>query len=216
MVIVSDFDGTLVTRDACDAVAEHFVPELFADSYRRFDAGELKMNDTVEVQYKAITALEPEVTDVLGSLVQVRPGTPELVRFATQRAIPFTIVSAGFRQLIEPYLGQIGYPVEIMANEVTFSPEGAVCDFTSSTDCDVCGGQCKRAATIRASGGKPVWYIGDSFSDHCAAEWVIASGGVVFARGSLAEYLTKAELPFTTWEDLHDVRVEIARQLQPC
>lgn len=216
MVIVSDFDGTLVTRDACDAVAEHFVPELFADSYRRFDAGELGMNDTVEVQFNAITALEPEVIRALASLVQVRPGTPELVRFATERAIPFMIVSAGFRQLIEPYLGQIGYPVEVVANEVRFTPEGAVCDFTSSTECDVCGGQCKRASTIRASGGKPVWYIGDSVSDHCSANWVVASGGVVFARDGLAEYMTKAALPFTPWEDLHDVRVEIARQLQPC
>jgi HAD superfamily phosphoserine phosphatase-like hydrolase len=216
VVIVSDFDGTLVTRDACDAVAEHFAPEAFADAYARYDAGELGMNDAVALQYEAVTVLRPEAIRTLRSLVELRPGAGDLVRFAAERFVPFTIVSAGFRQLIEPYVEELGYPVAVVANDVTFTPEGAICVFSSSLDCDVCGGQCKRAATIEAASGRPVWYIGDSFSDHCAAEWVIASGGVVFGRDGLLVYLREAGLPCTPWDDLHDVRVEIARQLQPC
>ncbi len=216
MVIVSDFDGTLVTRDACDAVAEHFAPDAFADAYARFGAGELGMNEAVALQYEAVTALRPEAVRALRTLVELRPGARDLVRFAAERFVPFTIVSAGFRQLIEPYVDELGFPVAVVANDVTFTPEGAVCAFSASRACEVCGGECKRAATIEAAGGKPVWYIGDSFSDHCAAEWVVASGGVVFGRDGLLVYLREGGLPCTPWDDLDDVRVEIARHLQPC
>jgi 2-hydroxy-3-keto-5-methylthiopentenyl-1-phosphate phosphatase len=216
VVIVSDFDGTIVDRDACDAVAEHFAPEVFAGTSARYLAGELRMNEAVALQYEAVTARQPEALRALRSLVELRPGAQDLVRFAAERFVPFTIVSAGFRQLIEPFVEELGYPVAVIANEVTFTPEGAVCTFRSSRDCDVCGDQCKREATMRAAAGRPVWYVGDGFSDHCAADWVIASGGVVFGRDGLLAHLRAAGLPCTPWDELHDVRFEIARYLQPC
>ena len=63
--------------------------------------------------------------------------------------------------------------------------------------CEVCGEGCKRAALPPGD----VVYVGDGYSDRCAA----LAASRVFARDGLAAYLEQQGAPYTPFEDLGDV-----------
>jgi 2-hydroxy-3-keto-5-methylthiopentenyl-1-phosphate phosphatase len=75
--------------------------------------------------------------------------------------------------------------------------------------CEQCGERCKRDEVRTLAAGRPLAYVGDGHSDLCAAE--IAD--VRFARHSLARHLAAKGLPFTPFEDFHDVREGLVRHL---
>ena len=63
--------------------------------------------------------------------------------------------------------------------------------------CEVCGDWCKRAGLP----APPFLYVGDGYSDRCAA----LAAERVFARAGLAEYLEAEGVRYEPFEDLHDV-----------
>ena len=68
--------------------------------------------------------------------------------------------------------------------------------------CAVCGEACKRALVA----GDPYVYVGDGYSDHCAA----LAAERVFARDGLARYLTAEGVAFDEYDTLHDVAAALA------
>jgi 2-hydroxy-3-keto-5-methylthiopentenyl-1-phosphate phosphatase len=71
----------------------------------------------------------------------------------------------------------------------------------------VCGQPCKRSTAAALSDGTELVYVGDGYSDRCAAELADR----VFARRGLASYLEERGVPFERFEDFHS----IARSLSP-
>ena len=64
--------------------------------------------------------------------------------------------------------------------------------------CAVCGEACKRA-TLPAGGG--IVYVGDGYSDRCAA----LAAERVFATNGLADYLAEHGAAYERFDDLRDV-----------
>ena len=64
--------------------------------------------------------------------------------------------------------------------------------------CPVCGQACKRR-TLPAEG--PIVYVGDGYSDRCAA----LAADRVFATRGLAQYLDELGVAYEPFDDLHDV-----------
>jgi 2,3-diketo-5-methylthio-1-phosphopentane phosphatase len=139
--------------------------------------------------------------------VRVRPGFRELVELARERGWRFVIVSSGFRELIEPVLEREGVAdVELLSNTVDADPDGWKVRFRVSETCDVCGQPCKRSTAAALADGTELVYVGDGYSDRCAAE----SADVVFARRGLATYLEERGVPFEPFEDFHSVARSLA------
>jgi 2-hydroxy-3-keto-5-methylthiopentenyl-1-phosphate phosphatase len=65
-----------------------------------------------------------------------------------------------------------------------------------------CGEACKRAALPSGD----VFYVGDGYSDRCAA----LAARRVFATGTLASYLAERDVPYEPFEDFHDVLAGLA------
>ena len=59
--------------------------------------------------------------------------------------------------------------------------------------------------------GLKVAYVGDGWSDRCAAK----AADLVFARGTLAEHLAAEGVAFEPFDDLNDVREGLRRYLRP-
>jgi 2-hydroxy-3-keto-5-methylthiopentenyl-1-phosphate phosphatase len=117
------------------------------------------------------------------------------------------IVSSGFRELIEPVLEREGAPdVELLSNTVDADPDGWKVRFRVSETCEVCGQPCKRSTAAALADGTELVYVGDGYSDRCAAE----SADVVFARRGLAAYLEERGVPFEHFEDFHSVARSLA------
>ena len=65
----------------------------------------------------------------------------------------------------------------------------------------MCGEPCKRATVQALANGGRVVYVGDGYSDRCAAELADR----VFARSGLASYLEERGVPYEPFDDFHDI-----------
>ena len=212
MLLLLDFDGTVVDHDCLATIAEHFTPGVFAETEGKLDAGELGLNEVIARQFAAVDATLEELLLFLRGLdVRVRDGLPELVDFCRERYIDVTVVSSGFEELIHPILLGAGLDLPVVANHATFGRDGAKVTFVDRPICSVCGDRCKRSEVTARRHGQAVAYVGDGFSDRCAAQ----AADLAFARDRLALYLDGLDVPYTPFHDFHDVRRGLATYLEP-
>ena len=128
---------------------------------------------------------------------RVRPGFAPLVRAAEASGWRVLVVSSGFEELIHPVLAREGVDVEVLANRVEPRPDGWRVVWRDEAVCATCGQPCKRGSL---PGGEIV-YVGDGYSDRCAA--LVADR--VFATDGLAAYLAERSHPFERFDDFDDV-----------
>jgi 2-hydroxy-3-keto-5-methylthiopentenyl-1-phosphate phosphatase len=206
--LVVDFDGTITEQDLLDEIAQTFGDEAV---YREVDEGlddrSLTLNEVIRREFEPVRAPLGEVQDWVLENVGIRPGFRELVELARARGWRFVIVSSGFRELIEPVLEREGLAgIELLSNSIDPDPQGWKVRFRVSEDCEVCGQPCKRATAAALADGSELVYVGDGYSDRCAAE----SADLVFARRGLASYLEERAVPFERFEDFHSVARRLA------
>jgi 2-hydroxy-3-keto-5-methylthiopentenyl-1-phosphate phosphatase len=123
--------------------------------------------------------------------VEVRPGLAELAELGP------VVVSAGFHELIEPVLRREGIELTVLANRIEARPDGWSVRYRDEAACASCGEPCKRAGVA----GSPYAYIGDGYSDRCAA----LAADRIFARDSLARHLDGLGVAYEPFDDLDDV-----------
>jgi 2,3-diketo-5-methylthio-1-phosphopentane phosphatase len=196
--LVLDYDGTVTDRDLLDEISRVFGdPAVYDEVERQLHAGAITLRDVITREFEPVTATLDEVVAWLLEHARVRRGFAELVRLAERADWRVLVVSSGFHELIEPVLAREGVEVEVLANRVEARPDGWVVHWRDGTICDECGQPCKR----RSLPSGPVVYVGDGYSDRCAA----LSAERVFATGALAGYLEARHVPFERFDDFRDV-----------
>ena len=196
MRLVVDWDGTITVQDSLVQVIHRFGdPALLAELEPRVGV-DLTLHEEIALEFRAITAPLDEVVAWAVENVEVRPGLQELAAFEP------LVVSAGFHELIEPVLAREGVELEVLANRLDPRPDGWIVRFRDETSCTACGEPCKRGSLA----GEPYVYVGDGYSDRCAA----LAAERVFARDSLAAYLDGEHAPYAGFRDLADVAAALA------
>lgn len=152
----------------------------------------LTHDELLSLEFATVTAAYEDVREFVLENARVRPGFHELV----ERHEPL-VISGTFHELIEPVLEREGVTVQLLANRVQPRPEGWRVVLRDGATCDSCGEGCKRAALPEGE----VVYVGDGYSDRCAA----LAATRVFARDGLAAYLDQRGAPYTPFDDLRDV-----------
>jgi 2-hydroxy-3-keto-5-methylthiopentenyl-1-phosphate phosphatase len=190
--LVLDWDGTATERDTLGLVVEWFGDSA---TYRRngqLMGRSLTHDQALASSFATVSASLPEVVDRVLATVRLRPGFRELV----ERHRPL-VISSGFHELIEPVLAREGVEVELVANRVDARPDGWQIHFRDRAVCTACGEPCKRSALPAGD----VTYVGDGYSDRCAA----LAATRVFATGQLATWLEGNGVAYEGFEDFHDV-----------
>ena len=191
MRLFVDWDGTVTVQDSLVQVIHAFGdPSILAELEPRVGV-DLTLHEEIALEFAAITAPLDEVVAWVRENVEVRPGLAELAELRP------TIVSAGFRQLIEPVLEREAIQLDVLANDIEARPDGWVVRFRDEKVCANCGEPCKRGGLV----GEPYVYVGDGYSDRCAA----LAAERVFARDSLAAYLDDRGFPYEPFRDLRDL-----------
>jgi 2-hydroxy-3-keto-5-methylthiopentenyl-1-phosphate phosphatase len=193
--LVLDWDGTVTEKDTLHLVIERFGD---LDVFRAMEAElgrRLTLREVIATEMATVTAPLDEVVGWLVANVRVRAGFAELV----QTYDPL-IVSAGFRELIEPILEREGVAARVVANTLDPAPSGWWAVFPPASVCAVCGEECKRSAVSHLP---RFAYVGDGVSDRC----VSLAAERVFARDGLARYLDGLGVVYEGYADLRDVRV---------
>jgi 2-hydroxy-3-keto-5-methylthiopentenyl-1-phosphate phosphatase len=165
--------------------------EIYERVERELLAGRLSYRDLMEAEFDTVRAPLEEVVGYLVAEVRLRPG------FREAAELDPVILSSGFRELIEPILAREGVELEVRANRIEPQPDGWRIHWRDDAQCPVCGDLCKR----RGLPDGPVVFVGDGYSDRCAA----LAAERVFARDGLARYLAAEGRPFEGFDDLRDV-----------
>ena len=133
---------------------------------------------------------------------RVRPGFGELVGTAEASGWRVLVVSSGFEELIRPVLAREGIDVEVVANRVEPGPDGWRVVWRDEAVCATCGQPCKRSSLPHGE----IVYVGDGYSDRCAA--LVADR--VFATNGLAAYLCERGVRFDRFDDFFSVANALA------
>jgi 2-hydroxy-3-keto-5-methylthiopentenyl-1-phosphate phosphatase len=200
--LVVDFDGTVTEDDLLDTIASRFGdPAIYREVEDGLHAGRLPLREVITREFRPVRRPLEEVVRWELDNVRIRPGFRELVGLARERGWRFVVVSSGFRELIDPILEREGVDVELHANRVDARPDGWRVRWNYADDCDACGESCKRAVAEELAGEGELVYVGDGYSDRCAAELADR----VFARRALAAYLEERGVAYERFDDFHDV-----------
>ena len=159
----------------------------------------MTLNQAIAAEVETITAPLAEVVEWVLTNHRVRPGFAELA--ARRRP---TIVSAGFREMIEPVLAREGIgDLPALRQRAGSTTRRVRAVFRDEIACDVCLQPCKRWTVA----GEPYAYVGDGWlGDGCVA----LAADRVFARDGLARRLAQEGVPFEPFDDLHDVANALA------
>jgi 2-hydroxy-3-keto-5-methylthiopentenyl-1-phosphate phosphatase len=150
---------------------------------------DLTLHEEIALEFASVTAPLEEVVAWVREHVRVRPGFRELA--ALHRP---TILSSGFVELIEPVLAREGVTgLQVQANRVEARPDGWRVEWRDEAQCTECGEACKRGSLPAGE----VVYVGDGYSDRCAAR----AAARVFARDGLARYLDGVGVAYEPFED---------------
>jgi 2-hydroxy-3-keto-5-methylthiopentenyl-1-phosphate phosphatase len=205
--IVVDFDGTVTKTDLLDTIASRFGdPEVYQEVEDGLDEGRMSLREVITREFRPVRKPLDEVIRWELENVELRPGFDEVVALARERGWRLVIVSSGFHELIEPILEHAGLDVELHANRVDPDPEGWIVEWRYDETCDNCGESCKRSIAQRFGGDGEIVYIGDGYSDRCAAE----ASDRVFATRGLAAYLAERGTDFEPFEDFYSVARSLA------
>ena len=201
--LVVDFDGTITQEDVLDEIARTFGDdEVYREVDEALDRNGITLHEVLRREFEPVRAPLGEVVEWVHANASIRPGFRELVELARARSWRVVVVSSGFRQLIEPILERAGIEgLELVSNEVDADPEGWRITFFDESRCEICGEACKRTTVRSVVDGGEVVYVGDGYSDRCAAE----DADLIFARRGLAAYLTERGVPFEPFEDFFQI-----------
>ena len=202
-LVVVDFDGTITVEDTLVAIVQAHAPEVFEEVEDALMAGRISLRECIRREFEAVAGNHDEIVGEAVARTRVRAGFAPFVSAARAAGHRLVVVSSGFESIIRPVLAREGVEgLDVVAHEVHFTDAGGVVEFRHGEDCDVCGEQCKRSVVTSMNDGADVVYIGDGYSDHCAA----MAADRVFARRGLARYLDGAGAAYEPFEDFTDVR----------
>ena len=202
-LIVVDFDGTITERDTQDGLLELHAPEAYAEAEAGLAEGRLTLRECMEMEFAAVRGDHDAIVAETVAAARVRPGFAEFVRAAEAAGHRLVVVSGGFESVIRPVLERAGVAhLPVIAHEFRITPQGTTIDFRADAECDVCGQECKRAVVAGLRDGLPVVYIGDGYSDRCAA----LAADRRFARRFLAADLDELGVEYTPFDDFDTVR----------
>lgn len=208
--VYCDFDGTITTLDATDAVLEAFALPAWREWEARWVKGEITSQECLARQIELIQADRDTLIEFAANL-PIDEGFLALDRRCTEAGIPLTIVSDGIDLLVEAVLRRHGLlHLSVFSNHLRWGDNGRPTlsfPFAEKT-CESGAGTCKCSLTRQADprSARPV-YIGDGRSDQC----VSGKMQTVFAKGSLLDWCERTGIPCIPFETL----AEVAERLFP-
>ncbi|SDO81602.1 Haloacid Dehalogenase superfamily, subfamily IB, phosphoserine phosphatase-like/2,3-diketo-5-methylthio-1-phosphopentane phosphatase [Paenibacillus sp. yr247] len=206
IAVVTDFDGTLMEQDVGDMLMEELGvlnEKQVIEASRLFREKKVGSLAWIEAAYPLLAGQQEQVDRLIES-VNLRDGARDFIDFCQQKDVPVTVLSDGMLYYIEQILSRQQMKVNrIIGNPIQYSTDGEFQFGVQNTNaaCKWCG--CCKASVVKQlkEDGWLVIYIGDGSSDYYGsgfADWI-------FARGSLARYLTEEGTNFYPFETFHDI-----------
>lgn len=195
--IITDFDGTITTRDIGNALCFHFGTMKPTSSL-------VKDYDTKEDPsiwfnkfFGPIKANQQEFESIILSYAIVKKGFEEVAKFAQEHKIPFEIVSGGLDIYIKPILKKYNLPpLPMYCVRGNLTPKGIKVDFPDYPTTPLDDFKAQRVKYYKNKGYTTI-FLGDGLVDLEAAK----EADILFATDYLAELCDRHKIPFQEFKD---------------
>lgn len=170
-VVLTDFDGTIVTIDTAEFVLDKFSDKDWRMIDEELEKGEITFEESLEREFAMLKVPEKTMLDALEPATRFRPNFDKLIEYCTGQHFPLVVVSGGLDFSIRHFLGEKGWldSVEIFAPKAKCAENGVTLSFP------------KRFAQMSINfkddlvnyyrtQGKKVVYIGNGLGDYPAAK----------------------------------------------
>ncbi|MBQ4493742.1 MAG: HAD-IB family phosphatase [Elusimicrobiaceae bacterium] len=194
--IITDFDGTITTRDIGNALCTHFGTMKAGKEIKDYDT---KEDPTLWFDrfFGPIKASREEFESIILSYAIVKKGFEELVNFAREHKIPFEIVSGGLDIYIKPILKKHNLPpVPLYCVRGTLTPKGIKTAFPDYPEIALDDFKAQRVKYYKDKGYTTI-FLGDGLVDLEAAK----QADILFATAYLAELCDRNKIPYKEFKD---------------
>ena len=169
MLILCDFDGTLITEDLTHHILDFFTGTTWrTELLPPFLAGIMSPLEIMSRAYRPLAAPPEEILRFIQPLIAFRPGVERFVAACREREWPFVVVSGGIELYVRHALPP-GIPYHCYAADF----DGKGWDVRLPADVTLDGEEDFKVHLLKrhrtAHPGRPVIYIGDGRNDFAAA-----------------------------------------------
>lgn len=204
LIVFTDFDGTITLKDLGDEI---FIRFGDFDKYH-----DLLVNGKIDIKtywIELCKTFDERVSDEkiaeLALRADIDPYFVDFVYYLESEEIPLFITSDGFKSYIKPILERENISnIKFYCNELKFDQKGVYPIFPGATEsCNCMAASCKRNRLLNNSEDDSIIvYIGDGYSDFCAAE----HSDIIFAKKNLAAYCNEKRIPHYPYKNFFDVK----------
>ena len=216
LYIFSDFDGTVTYKDIGDEIFKEY--GQFEPFNSQLKNREIDIKDYWKILCSSLISGTSEQTIIDYSLsADIDPWFAKLANYCKDNNIPISVLSDGFESYIKPVLDKLELSwIPVFCNKLIFNDDGSIEPFYpyASESCDCFCASCKRNSMLsQIPVDAIVVFIGDGYSDYCAAE----HSDIIFAKKNLAAYCTENKIPhynFSNFFDVYRILTEIIPKKQ--
>lgn len=201
--VYTDFDGTITLKDLGDEFFKIF--GKFEPYNSQLREGTLNIKDYWKILCKELNkniSYEEIVNFAISE--EVDPYFVKFANYCQEANIPLSVVSDGFDVYIDAVLMNLKLEwIQVYCNKLLKNSNGFEPYFTGASEsCNCLSASCKRNFIIcNTPPESPIIYIGDGYSDYCAAE----HSDIIFAKGELAAYCSINRIPHYPFNSFFDV-----------
>jgi 2-hydroxy-3-keto-5-methylthiopentenyl-1-phosphate phosphatase len=202
-VVLSDFDGTVVTIDTAEYALRKFADGDWKAVEREFERGDITFEECLRRQFAMIKVPERKILDELRPVTILRPNFGTFVKFCEEQGIPLIIVSGGLDFYIRHFLSLEGLveSVSIYAPKAEFTANGIQVTFPELLDKESVNFKDDLVRYRRRRGDRAI-YVGNGLGDYPAVS--AANYSFVIKGSALAKLCRKSNLLFKEIEDFRD------------
>jgi len=166
IVVLSDFDGTVVEIDTGAYVLSEFANGDWRHVERQFESGEISFEECLRSQFGMIIHPKDEILKKVET-VSIRPHFDDVVNYCHDNRIDFKIVSGGLDFCIKHILERNKLKVDVICPKATFTCDGLKLEFPKLSDVKSFS---FKDDTVRSYQREDysVLYVGDGYADYYA------------------------------------------------
>lgn len=208
VAVFTDFDGTITLDDCNGALVDRFLDPARKEAYdRAFVDGQMVLWRLLDASLRACEVPLGEAIAFLHGCVRLDPAFATFHDWCAARGIPLEVLSAGTDEIVRSFLAAAELDVPVTANRAT---AGEACFGLAPLD-EACPTGVDKAAIVQAAraAGYYTIFIGDGFSDRLA----VPHADLVYAKGQLARWCAKKELPHVAVEGFAEILLDLEARL---
>lgn len=211
LVVLCDFDGTLVDIDTCVYLLNQFV-----EDWRRYDEQlereEITLEECLQKQFSTVQTSKEQMLDAVQRVTSIRPRFAALVEHCRNNRVALIVVSAGLDFVISYFLKREQWDtyIKTRAPKSKCTTKGIKLTFPKLLD-NTAVNLKDDLVRLYQRKGREVVFIGDGLADFHAAK--ISDHTCAIKGSKLAELLMRNEIQHREINCFQEV-VELLRSIQ--